>query len=263
MLALILLDGGRHGRAPVPGRGPGQCAEGRRRARRAGHGPARQRLCGLVPGRGDHRDPVRDAVRTLRAADGAGGMAAGQGHAQGDPDDPAAQARCRRRLRRLPDGSPGVAATLLGVPTAIHEANGVLGRANRLLARRASLIATGFEATQGHRRGCAGPDRPHRQSRPPDGPPGGRDPLSAPEPDGPIRILAFGGSQGARVMSDIVPSAIQMLPDAMRSRVTICQQAREEDLERVRAHYRGLRVAGARSSRSSRTCRSGSPMPIW
>ena len=143
-----------------------------------------------------------------------------------------------------PTVPPVVAATLLGVPTAIHEANGVLGRANRLLARRASLIATGFEATKGIPADVRGrivhtgnPVRPMVLQA-------AATPYPALEPDGPIRILAFGGSQGARVMSDIVPSAIQMLPDAIRSRVTICQQAREEDLERVRSHYRGLRVAG-------------------
>jgi UDP-N-acetylglucosamine--N-acetylmuramyl-(pentapeptide) pyrophosphoryl-undecaprenol N-acetylglucosamine transferase len=59
---------------------------------------------------------------------------------------------------------------------------------------------------------------------------------------GKLRLLVFGGSQGARVMSDVVPPAIELLPQEIRSRVVICQQARGEDLERVRAHYQGLGI---------------------
>jgi UDP-N-acetylglucosamine--N-acetylmuramyl-(pentapeptide) pyrophosphoryl-undecaprenol N-acetylglucosamine transferase len=58
-----------------------------------------------------------------------------------------------------------------------------------------------------------------------------------PSLDGKIRLLVVGGSQGARVMSDVVPPAIELLPEEIRSRLLVCQQARGEDLERVRAHY--------------------------
>jgi UDP-N-acetylglucosamine--N-acetylmuramyl-(pentapeptide) pyrophosphoryl-undecaprenol N-acetylglucosamine transferase len=60
---------------------------------------------------------------------------------------------------------------------------------------------------------------------------------------GTIRILVFGGSQGARVMSDIVPPAIEQLPVELRSRLEITQQARDEDLDRVRSLYARLNVA--------------------
>ncbi|MBM6595898.1 undecaprenyldiphospho-muramoylpentapeptide beta-N-acetylglucosaminyltransferase [Microvirga pudoricolor] len=142
-----------------------------------------------------------------------------------------------------PTVPPVIAASLLGIPTAIHEANGVLGRANRLLARRASLIATGFTVTKGIPEGVRGevshtgnPIRPMVMTAAATAYPN----LSQ---GGPIRLLAFGGSQGARVMSDVVPASIQMLPDEVRSRVMVCQQARMEDLDRVRAIYRGLHVA--------------------
>ena len=59
---------------------------------------------------------------------------------------------------------------------------------------------------------------------------------------GTIRILVFGGSQGARVMSDIVPPAIEQLPIELRSRLEITQQARDEDLERG-DHDRIVRAA--------------------
>ena len=57
----------------------------------------------------------------------------------------------------------------------------------------------------------------------------------SPEPNGPLRILVVGGSQGARVMSDIVPGAIERLEPALWNRLVLTQQVREEDMARVRA----------------------------
>src|SRR3974390_1151634 len=64
-----------------------------------------------------------------------------------------------------------------------------------------------------------------------------------PGPDGVFRIVAFGGSQGARVMADVVPPAIELVPMAVRARLLVTQQAREEDIARVRAAYARLGVA--------------------
>ncbi|WP_414473640.1 undecaprenyldiphospho-muramoylpentapeptide beta-N-acetylglucosaminyltransferase [Microvirga sp. M2] len=139
-----------------------------------------------------------------------------------------------------PTVPPVVAASLLRVPTVIHEANGVMGRANRLLARRSSLIATGFANTRGVPANQPGrvihtgnPIRPAVVEA-------ARQPYAALDPDGKMRLLVVGGSQGARVMSDVVPPAIELLPQEMRNRLVITQQARGEDLERVRVHYRNL-----------------------
>jgi len=136
-----------------------------------------------------------------------------------------------------PTVPPVVAASFLGVPTVIHEANAVMGRANRLLARRASVIATGFEVIKGVPAGVPGrtvhtgnPVRPAVLEAAKTGYPA----LPADEI---LRILVVGGSQGARVMSDVVPPAIERLPSELRARVSVCQQARGEDLERVRTHY--------------------------
>ena len=52
-----------------------------------------------------------------------------------------------------------------------------------------------------------------------------------------IRLLVLGGSLGARVFSDVVPAALRALPDAVRARINVVQQARAEDVERVRAAY--------------------------
>lgn len=142
-----------------------------------------------------------------------------------------------------PTVPPLLAASFLRVPIVIHEANGVLGRANRLLARRASLIATGFAETKGVPPNVSGtlfhsgnPVRPSVLDA-------AATPFPALGPADPFKLLVFGGSQGARVMSDIVPPAVASLPPEIRARLSICQQAREEDRERVREVYAGLGVA--------------------
>lgn len=139
-----------------------------------------------------------------------------------------------------PTVPPLLAASLLSVPTVIHEANGVMGRANRLLARRVSAIATGFP-------GLAKDDPPLAAKSLWTGNPLRPAALAAasvaydpPQPGGPLRVLVFGGSQGARVMSDVVPEAIARLAPEVRARLELTQQAREEDLERVAATYEGL-----------------------
>jgi UDP-N-acetylglucosamine--N-acetylmuramyl-(pentapeptide) pyrophosphoryl-undecaprenol N-acetylglucosamine transferase len=141
-----------------------------------------------------------------------------------------------------PTVPPVIAASLLKVPSVIHEANGVMGRANRLLARRATVIATGFAGIKGIPANVPGqaihtgnPIRPAVLDA-------AKQPYAPLEAGGKLRLLVVGGSQGARVMSDVVPPAIERLPADLRSRIVITQQARGEDLERVRAHYQHLNV---------------------
>jgi hypothetical protein len=146
-----------------------------------------------------------------------------------------------------------VAAALLRVPTVLHEQNGVIGRANRFLARRVSLIATGFPDVKGIPPGAAAP-RIHTGNpvRPAVLEAAGT-PFPTPEPGGPLRLLVFGGSQGARVMSDVVPPALERLSPEQRARLRLVQQVRPEDLARVRDTYGRLGV-GPTSSPSSPTC---------
>jgi UDP-N-acetylglucosamine--N-acetylmuramyl-(pentapeptide) pyrophosphoryl-undecaprenol N-acetylglucosamine transferase len=161
----------------------------------------------------------------------------------------------RRLLRRLDPaavigfgGYPSVptilAAAGLGLPTVIHEQNAVLGRANRLLARRARRIATGFAETVGLRpidrtravhtgnpvrsaiRAVAGAD------------------YRAPEPGAAIELVILGGSQGARIFADIVPPALAALPPALRAALRVSQQARPEDCARVSAQLDAAGIAG-------------------
>ena len=139
---------------------------------------------------------------------------------------------------------PLVAATLRGIPTALHEQNAVLGRANRLLLPRVRAIATSFEQVKyldggalKKARFTGNPVRDQVVSWAAQGYP-------ALAPDGPFSLLVFGGSQGARFLSETVPQAIALLPDADRRRLFVVQQCRPEDLKQVEAVYR---AAGVRS----------------
>ncbi|MET0431190.1 MAG: undecaprenyldiphospho-muramoylpentapeptide beta-N-acetylglucosaminyltransferase [Hyphomicrobium sp.] len=136
-----------------------------------------------------------------------------------------------------PTYPPLVAARLRGIPTAIHEQNAVLGRANKLLAKRVTAIATSFERTKFLEGKLAEKvvltGNPVRQAVVD----AATRPYEPPTADGIIRLLIFGGSQGARFFSDTVPLALFALPDHIRRRLRVVQQAREEDIERVREAY--------------------------
>jgi UDP-N-acetylglucosamine--N-acetylmuramyl-(pentapeptide) pyrophosphoryl-undecaprenol N-acetylglucosamine transferase len=132
---------------------------------------------------------------------------------------------------------PVAAAILRGVPVCVHEQNAVLGRVNRLVASHVGAIASTFDAPKFLKVRDAGKlvltGNPVRDAVIAVA---GR-PYAAPEGQDPIHLLVFGGSQGARVMSDIVPGALAQLPEALRGRLSVVQQARAEDIERVRAIY--------------------------
>ena len=139
-----------------------------------------------------------------------------------------------------PTVPPLLAAVLRGIPTVIHEQNGVLGRANRLLGPHVRAIATGVRAL--FARGTPLAAKATHTGNPIR--PVVIEAAATPYPDagGPLRILAFGGSQGARIIADIVPAAIDLVPMAVRARLSVTQQAREEDIARVRSAYERLGV---------------------
>jgi UDP-N-acetylglucosamine--N-acetylmuramyl-(pentapeptide) pyrophosphoryl-undecaprenol N-acetylglucosamine transferase len=138
-----------------------------------------------------------------------------------------------------PTVPPVWAATMRGVPTIIHEANAVMGRANRFVARRVTKIATGFplksNAFAEKSVVTGNPVRPPVIEA-------AKQVYQAPAPGAPLTVLVTGGSQGARVMSDIAPKAIEALSPEERGRIAMVQQARGEDLERVRDTYQRLGV---------------------
>ena len=141
-----------------------------------------------------------------------------------------------------PTVPPLFAARLLGVPAIIHDANAVLGRANRFLSRRVNAIATSLPGVLDRDPALASkattvgtPMRPAVLAA-------AAVPYSSPEPNGPLRLLVVGGSQGARVMSDILPGAIQGLEPVLWSRLILTQQVRGEDMGRVRAIYDRMKI---------------------
>ena len=184
---------------------------------------------------------------TARAArQGRGGADARPRHAQGARSRAAAQARRDRGLRRLSDGRPAACRpACCEVPSILHEQNAVLGRANRFLAKRVDVIATGFADDRRRRSSASRQDRVMSAIR--CGPPWSRRrrrPYEPPREGGVLRLLVFGGSQGARIMSDIVPAAIARLTAPERARLEIVQQVRQEDFARVREAYARSRRRG-------------------
>ena len=125
------------------------------------------------------------------------------------------------------------AATLLKLPRMIHEQNGVLGRVNQIFAPRVAKVACGVwptELPKGARAVHVGnPVRRAVLER-------AGAPYIVPG-DYPMQVLVMGGSQGARILSDVVPQAIADLPAPMLANLRVSHQARDEDGERVAAFY--------------------------
>lgn len=125
------------------------------------------------------------------------------------------------------------AAWVLRRPRMVHEQNGVLGRVNRIFAKRVDAVGCGIWPTQlpegieGYHIG--NPVRAAVLERAGAGyiPPG----------DYPMSVLVIGGSQGARILSDVVPPAIASLPMDLLRNIRVAHQARGEDLQRVAEYY--------------------------
>jgi UDP-N-acetylglucosamine--N-acetylmuramyl-(pentapeptide) pyrophosphoryl-undecaprenol N-acetylglucosamine transferase len=150
-----------------------------------------------------------------------------------------------------PSVAPVLAARLFGgwarggrVPVILHEQNAVLGRANRFLARHATALALSFATTERVAEIAAtvltgNPVRPAVVA------------LAEAEyapPTDTVRLLVLGGSLGARVFSDVVPDAVALLSAELRARLSIVEQCRAEDLDRVRAAYARCGVAAELSA---------------
>lgn len=143
-------------------------------------------------------------------------------------------------------GYPALPALLAArrdrIPTLLHEQNAVLGRVNRLMAGRVDAIATSYRDVQ--RLSGKAAQKVHLIGNPV------RDEVRAlrdqPFPmlsdDGIFRLLVTGGSQGASILSDVVPEGLALLPEHFRRRLQVTQQCREEDIERVRARYAALGI---------------------
>lgn len=128
------------------------------------------------------------------------------------------------------------------IPTLIHEQNAVLGRVNRLVASRVDAIATAYSRVE--RLPGRSKDKVEFVGNPV------RDEVIAlrdqPFPplteDGVFRLLVTGGSQGASILSKVVPEGLGLLPEHFRRRLQVTQQCRAEDIEEVRARYAALGI---------------------
>ncbi len=156
---------------------------------------------------------------------------------------------------------PLVAARLRRVPTAIHDANAVMGRANRFLGEHVDAIAISFDGIlnawpvlDAKATVTGNPMRPVVIAA-------AAIPYEPPQAEGPLRILVTGGSQGARIMADVLPPALAQLDETLRGRVKLVQQVREEDRARVEAAYTKLKVT-RNLRRSLPICRRASPRAI-
>jgi len=139
--------------------------------------------------------------------------------------------------------APALVGALLDKrPTVIHEQNAVMGRANRRLAARVTTVACAFPTllkappqVAARAQVVGNPVRPAIRAL-------YERPYVPPAPDGPLRVLVTGGSQGARLLSELTPEAVAALPDDLRRRLVIQQQTRPESMEIARRTYRNAVV---------------------
>jgi UDP-N-acetylglucosamine--N-acetylmuramyl-(pentapeptide) pyrophosphoryl-undecaprenol N-acetylglucosamine transferase len=134
-----------------------------------------------------------------------------------------------------------LAANLARLPTAIIEQNAVVGRANRLVMNQVKVMAAAFPIARFAPKDrskivlTGNPLRPEVEAL-------WGAPYDAPRAGGVLRLLVFGGSQGARAMSEIVPGALTRLPHDLKTRLSVVQQCRPEDIETVRQIYANAEI---------------------
>ena len=140
-----------------------------------------------------------------------------------------------------PSLPPLFAAAQAGIPIVLHEQNAVLGRANRALLSRAKFVATSFPHVAGLKADAdrfihtGNPVRPAFAAL-------RATPYTPITDDSPVRLLVMGGSLGARVFSQVVPSALAKLPEHLKRRIIVAQQCRADDLEMANAAYAGAGI---------------------
>ena len=135
-----------------------------------------------------------------------------------------------------------LAASALHIPTVLHEQNAVMGRVNRLLAGDAEAIGVAFERIDRlkprYKAKAVLVGNPVREeiARL------GEMPFPPFDEVAPLKILVTGGSQGATILSQIVPEGLGMLEPSLRRRLQVVQQCRPDDIERVRKQYADLGI---------------------
>lgn len=136
-----------------------------------------------------------------------------------------------------------LAAFSAGIPTIVHEQNAILGRVNRFVGGKVDAIATSYEKVERLKDSWRG--KTHLVGNPV------REavlalrtrPYPILEEDGIFRVLVTGGSQGASILSQVVPDGLALLPVHFRRRLQVTHQARIEDIDTVRAKYAAHGIA--------------------
>lgn len=132
------------------------------------------------------------------------------------------------------------AAQLLGIQTILHEQNAYLGRAHRILRKRASLIALSFERTEALPKSIKTilTGNPVRFEK---------IPTYQPQQNR-LHLFIFGGSQGAHSFSTLIPEAIALLPKNLHKHISVTHQSRPEDMEATHERYKNLGIQANLSS---------------
>lgn len=132
-----------------------------------------------------------------------------------------------------------LAAQGLRLPTIIHEQNAVLGRVNRVFAKKASYVASGFETLEklpeGAHHLCLGNPMREQIIK--------AVPKRYAAPKGKINLLIVGGSLGAKIISETMPTAIALLPESLRARLHVVQQTRPDYQDQARQIYKDAGVS--------------------
>ena len=135
-----------------------------------------------------------------------------------------------------------LAASALKISTVIHEQNAVMGRVNRLLAGEAEAIGTAYDQIDrlkpkyADKAALVGNPVREEIARL------GELPFPPFDEVAPLKILVTGGSQGATILSRVVPEGLGMLEPSLRRRLQVVQQCRPDDIERVRSQYAELGI---------------------
>lgn len=135
-----------------------------------------------------------------------------------------------------PSLAPMLAAQFLRIPTILHEQNAILGRANRVLQKRANIITISIPNTKWVNKNHMVIGNPVRSEilKTQD------IPYTVPSAEGSINILVIGGSQGAKIFSQVVPNALKKLPQNLQKRLIVNQQCRAELLELTQDIYKNV-----------------------
>src|SRR5512138_671804 len=128
-------------------------------------------------------------------------------------------------------GPGGLAAWLTRRPLVIHEQNAVAGMTNRMLACFARSVLEAFPASFPPHAKAQRVGNPVRREIAAIAPPAQR----FAERSGRLRVLIFGGSQGAARLNAVVPAAFAMIDAAHRPK--IIHQAGERHLAAARDMY--------------------------